>query len=405
MASLSPLQIALLIVGLLSLVGVVVTFVRSRMTYTGYEDILNDVKRIGMSMRGEIFRDGGDVVVSGSWQGNPVVVRFSNEENTPGLNIRMPAAASFLLSVAPAGAEVTEGGRIPVKTTDDLFDARFTTRTDQPTHAKMLIDRRVTGLFAKLACSKNTYLALGNGAIELSELIVPSPNPAKHVVEHLKEMAALAAALREMPGAETVRILKIEHERHVAARVAMVFGIIVAVGSIIAATQVPKGGVHTGANDTLSNGILPIDATNISDAGQFHVLPEIDMDETGKNWLRGYGKTAVGRLQGDFSGSGTGNDVAYLLQGPNDQRRVVIIANHQNRYDGRFPYIGLIARIPKDLVSSIQWVGDKPPVGMIGDGLLLVRAPNDAQSGVVIFLTESGVISAVPKNFGNIELQ
>src|SRR3954470_16735136 len=121
MGSHSPVQIALLIVGVLAAIGVVVTFLRSRMTYAGYEDIVGEVRKINASVKGEIFRDGSGVVVSGEWEKNPVVVRFSNQESTPGLNIRMPAAASFQVFVAPAGIPVTEGPRTPVKTTDDMF--------------------------------------------------------------------------------------------------------------------------------------------------------------------------------------------------------------------------------------------------------------------------------------------
>lgn len=61
----SPLQIALLIVGGLAAVGVVVTYLRTRVTYAGYEEIAGDIRKLGRSMRGEIFRDGSDVVVSG----------------------------------------------------------------------------------------------------------------------------------------------------------------------------------------------------------------------------------------------------------------------------------------------------------------------------------------------------
>jgi hypothetical protein len=403
MGSLSPVQIALLIVAAVSAAGVVITLVRSRMIFSGYTEIVPDVRHLGQSLGGETFRDGADVVISGAYQKLPAVVRFSNAENTPGLNIRMQAPATFNLSVLPAGAPVTEGGRILVRTTDDLFDARFNTRTDQPTQAKMFLTKGTTALLQRLACSKNTYLSIGNGAIELSELVIPS-TVGQHAIEHLQTMAKLSVALRAMPGAETVKLVTFERERNVAGRIAMVAGAIVAVASVIAATQVPKKPAGPGVNATLSSGILPLDATLIANPLPWRVAHADELDGVAVSWARGNGVDPVSRVQGDFSGTGTGRDVAYLLVAPDGSRRVVLLAGNENRYDTRFPYIGLIARIPRDAVSSIKWLGDKAPQGVAGDGLLLVRERQDGASGLVLFLNGRGIVSAVPVNYPDISL-
>src|SRR5205085_1923187 len=100
LGSLSPVQIALLIVAGLATLGVIITLVRSLMTYYGYGEISAEVKRVSRALAGEVFRDGADLVVSGKSAGEPVVVRFSNQENTPGLNIRVAAPATFQLSVS-----------------------------------------------------------------------------------------------------------------------------------------------------------------------------------------------------------------------------------------------------------------------------------------------------------------
>jgi len=404
MGSLSPVQIALLIVAAVSAAGVIITFVRSRMIFSGYGEIVPDVRRLGQSLGGETFRDGADVVISGAYQKLPAVVRFSNAENTPGLNIRMQAPATFNLSVVPAGAQVTEGGRILVRTTDDLFDSRFNTRTDQPTQAKMFLTKGSTALLQRLACSKNTYLSVGNGAIELSELVIPAA-AGQHAIEHLKTMVKLSEGLRAMPGAETVKLVSFERERNVAARIAMVAGAIVAIASVFAATQVPKKPAGPGVNAALASGILPLDAAQIPNALQWRVARADELDGVALTWARGNGLEPVSRVQGDFSGAGTGRDVAYLLVAPDGSRRVVLLAGNENRYDTRFPFIGLIARIPKDAVRSIKWLGDKAPQGVAGDGLLLVREPQDGASGLVLFLSGRGIVSAVPVNYPDISLQ
>lgn len=398
----SPLQIALFIVAGLAAIGVTVTYLRTRMTFAGYEEIHHDIHKIGASIKGEIFRDGSDVVVSGTWDKNPVVVRFSNQENTPGLNIRMPAAAQFQISVAGKDTQVSEGPRTPVKSADEMFDARFTTRTDQPMQARMLLTKPVTAVLQKLACSKNTYIQLGGGVIEHSELVIPEP-VATHVMDHLKSLAALAAALRNMPGADKVKILKIEHERHVFARAVMAVGVIVSIGAVIAAVQVPSTNAIA-ANESLSNGIMPADAVLISDATTWHAAAPAEIDPAAAEQMRVFGLQPSGRVTGDYSGTGSELDVAYLLVNADGKRRVVVLAGHQKRYDVQFPMVAMIARIPKDVVGSIHWKNDKGPTSVPGDGLLVVRQGDKSDSGVVMFLGDP-ITSFTPLSWHDVQLR
>ncbi len=405
MGSYSPVQIALFIVAALAAVGVVITFIRSRMIYSGYHEIVNEVRRLGEALHAEIFRDGSDVVISGTYERLPAVVRFSNEENTPGLNIRMQAPATFALSVVPANTPVTEGPRTVVKTNDEMFDSRFTTRTDQPTQASMFISKPITTLLHRLACSNNTYLSMGAGAIELSELVIPEPNTGQHVLEHLKAMARMSAALRLMPGSDRVKLVTFARERHVAARIAMVVGAVVALLSVFAATKVPNHPPLSGVNQSLASGILPLDAAHIPNTQGWRTVTSDDLDPVAVGWLRGNGLQPQGRIEGDFSGKATGRDVAYLLAGADDSRRIVVLADNENRYDTKFPYLGVAARIPKGIVNSIRWVGDKPPEGVDGDGILLLRRKDDPSSAIVLFLSGNGIVSASPINYQDINLQ
>jgi hypothetical protein len=405
MGSFSPHQIALYIIAGLSIMGMVIALIRSRMTYSGYEDIVQEVRRLGPAMHGEIFRDGSDVVVSGRHEGLLAVVRFSNAENTPGLNIRIQAPTTFMLSVVPAGTQVAEGGRILVKTRDELFDSRFNIRTDQLMQAKMFIDKHITGLLQQLACSKNTYLSIGAGSIELSELVVPEPGTAQHVLDHLKAMAKLSAALREMPGSDRVKLVRFARERHIAGRVAIVVGAVVALLSIFAATQAPNHAPVSDVNQGLSSGIVPLEAYQIPNNKGWRTATADDLDPAAVRWLRSNGQQPQGRIEGDFSGKGTGRDIAYLLVGADGSRRVVLLAENENRYDTRFPYVGLAVRLPKGIVNSIQWVGGKAPEGMDGDGVLLVRKWDDATSAVVLFLSGHGIVSASPVNYQDISLE
>ncbi len=405
MSAYSPLQIALLIIAGLSVVGVITAFVRSQMIYHGYGEIMNDIRRLGLTVHGEIFRDRGDVVASGIYERLLVSIRFSNDERTPGLNVRMQAPATFLLSVVPAEAQVGEGGRHVIKTEDEQFDIRFTIRTDQPTQAEMFINKQTTKLLQQLACSKNTYVSFGKGAIELSELVIPTHNTAEHVTEHLSAMAKVSEALRSMPGSEQVEVVGFERKTYRAARVAIVVGILVALLSVFAATRVPSHEPVSGINQTLSSGILPADAPRVPNAQGWHAATVDDLDGSAVNWLRANHQQPSGRIPGDFSGHGTGLDVVYLLVSQDGLRRVVLLADNENRYDTKFPYIGLAARVPKGSLNSIQWVGGKGPEAVDGDGILLVRQKDNAASAIVLFLSGRTIVSASPVNYQSINLE
>jgi hypothetical protein len=315
----------------------------------------------------------------------------------------MQAPTTFSVAVAPAGARVSEGGR-PVRTGDTGFDNHFQTRSDQPTQATMFLTRSNIGQLQRLACSKKTYVSIGQGAVELSELVIPAPATGQHVVDHLKTMLRLNESLYSMPGAHSVKLVTFPRERHVAARIAIVVGGLVALGSVFAAMQVPPKTRPSSVNPTYASGILPVDATHIGKIEGWRVASVSDMDAVALNWLSGNGGQPAGRVEGDFNGNGSARDVAYLLVAENGRRRVVIIADNDVRYDTEFPYIGLVARIPKAEVAGIRWEG-RPPENVVGDGLLLVRKPDDAKSGVVVFLNGNNVISGAPANYQNISLQ
>src|SRR5947209_62762 len=84
MVTLNPMLVFLAVVILL--VGVVIHLVRKSSTLRGYSDVAQDAERLQRALKGETFRDGTDLVISGSQDKFPAMVRFSYDENTPGLN-------------------------------------------------------------------------------------------------------------------------------------------------------------------------------------------------------------------------------------------------------------------------------------------------------------------------------
>ena len=84
---------------------------------------------------------------------------------------------------------------------------------------------------------------------------------------------------------------------------------------------------------------------------------------------------------------------------------MVLLAGNENRYDTKFPYIGLAVRVPKENLNSIKWAGGKAPEGADGDGLLLLRKKDDPSSAIVLFLSGRGIVSASPANYQDINLE
>jgi hypothetical protein len=147
----------------------------------------------------------------------------------------MKAPSTFTLSVVPKGAKASEG-RVQVRTSDEMFDARFVTRTDHPTQARMFLSGKpVTGMLQKLCCSSKTFFTVVTGSLELSELVIPSPYTGKHVSDHLDMMGKMAQSLAAMPGADAVKITPYRGERNLVFRSAMAVLVLTGVAVLLSA--------------------------------------------------------------------------------------------------------------------------------------------------------------------------
>lgn len=387
----------------LAVVGGIIALVRQKARFRSYEDLVADARQISKALKGEVFRDGEDLVVSGNQGGWPVVVRFSYSETTPGLDIRMEAPASFTLWVGSKAAGSSEG-RAQLRIPDAMFEARFSARSDHPTRANMLlVSKSALAALQKLCCSANAYVAINAGMIELREVVTPRPYTARHVLEHVAAMARIADFLKSMPGAEQFKIKPMRRERHIVGRLAIAAGMLAAIVTVVAATKNPAAQKFEVSLPNVPQGMLPVDAVKIPGAAGWRVATAEDFDPNAAAWLRGQGIAPGGRVGGDFSGKGDLRDVAYVLIAGDGSRRLVLLAGGVDRYDVKYPFIGLIARVPRGAVNAIQWVG-KAPAQPDGDGLLIVRKPDDPASGLVLFLSGTRMLSGVPVNYQSISL-
>jgi len=398
----SNIQVAVLIVGALALVGIIVSLMQRSATLAGYQEIAEELQKIARTLKAETFRDGDDVVITGNYKQRPLQIRFSNAENMPGLIVRMGAPVAITFSVVPKG-ERASTGRVLVRTGNDMFDARFASRTDQPTEAKMLVgSRSARAQLEKLCCGSKTFLALSRGNIELTELLIPAPYTDRHVLDHVEQMGNLAASLAEMPGAEEVKVLPYKREgSSPLLRGAMAVGVIAVMIITLSKQQQP---VTQKVAANVDTGIPVNDASKIPNLRNMHALKEEDFDPDAAAWLRGQEAPVSGRIQLDLNGDGVANDVAYLLVS-NDGKisRVVLLVNGDVVFDRYFPNAVGIARIPKDELANYSW---KSPtsISATGDGVLVLLKKPDGITGAIIVPQGAQYEAEIPQNFADVSL-
>jgi hypothetical protein len=406
MITLDPKLVMLAV--LVLLVGVIIVMMRKSSTFSGYGDVAADAQRIQRALKGETFRDGSDLVVSGSQDKLPTMVRFSYDENTPGLNIRMSAPANFRLSISPKGSQAAGEGKTLVRTPDDMFDARFVTRTDHVAQAKMFVGgKQAMALMQKLCCSSKTFVSIGKGYIELSELVIPTPYTSAHIVDHVQNMAKLALQLQAMPGAETVKIEAYKREgSSMLAKAAVVIALLGGLAYWVTEARRPDTSLAElkaqAGSSSLPEGVLPVDAPKLGTLDGWRLVTADDFDPDAAAWARSQGMQIQGRIEGDFSGKNNPRDVVYVLTNGSDTTRVAVIADDQLVSDVRYPKLAVAARFSKYNWNTTQWVA--APVNPAGDGLMIVTH-NDSKSGMVLFWNGKRLDNAVPQNYQRVNLQ
>jgi hypothetical protein len=407
MVTFHPIFVLLAVIVLAA--GAVIHLVRKSSTFRGYSDVAQDAQRLQRALKGETFRDGADLVVSGSKDKFPAMVRFSYDENTPGLNIRVSAPANFNLTISPKGAQGTGEGRTLLRTGDDMFDARFTTKTDHMAQAKMFVGgKQAMMLMQKLCCSSKTFLAISNGSIELSELVIPTPSTSAHVMDHVQNMSKLALQLQAMPGAETVKVRAYQREgSSVIGKVAVAAALLAGLAIFFVQARKPdqtlaelKAQAGTSA---IPQGILPIDAEKLGTLNGWRLVTPDDFDPDTAAWVRGQGLHPDGRLPGDYSGNPNSHDVVYVLTNDGDIMRIAVIAGDQVVYDIRYPKLAIASKFSKYNWNSTQW--KTAPAAPLGDGLLVVTKKGDPNSGLVLYWDGRRMSSAIPQDYQRMNLQ
>lgn len=393
-----------LVVGILAVTGVTVVvaaFLKERKTLAGYEEIESDVAMLKAKLGGEIFRDGVDLVIAGEEQKVPVVIRFSYSEDTPGMNIRIHGPATMNLAVIPKGSQFIfpDNLRLNVNTPDDMFNARFITRADDGSAARMFLMSRVTMKeMQKALCSSRTTLSITHGALELTETTVPQPYTGRHVSGHIESLLKLSTVLAKMPGAQLSVVEKPKLPKRILTRTAVAFGAIAALLSIVgAAEQLKEPPQIKQAADVLSvdergAGVEALDQKVVTELESYRVVKPSEMDAGVVDWIRSRGLEPSGRVALDLAGTGSPDDVAYLLTTPDGRRRIVMISNKKVVFDGRGFGPVSIMRVKRDNMPPIPGTGGQPPTPAHGDGVLMVLDQQTPDKAFLLYLTPAGSI-------------
>ncbi|ABF39118.1 hypothetical protein Acid345_0113 [Candidatus Koribacter versatilis Ellin345] len=392
---------------LIALASVIIPYINALRRYAGYSELRDDARAIEFFLRGETFRDLNDLVITGNTQSYRTTLRFSKEENTPAVNIRMDVPATFDMMLVPKDSPVTEGGQV-VKTGNDQFDAKWVLRSNQPTQAKIFVAGDTTmKQIKKLCCSSRTFVEIQRGALEISELTLPEGSPSRHLIDHMESMAVIGKQLALMPGAAQVKVERVSAPRPTSKVLAAVIAVVAVCTGIAAlanyehskkmnAAMVGSGGSPVG---------IPADeALHIPDLQGWRLADSPDFDPSLVQWLRSSHVQPTGRLEGDFAGGGAGADHAYLLVNTNGGHRLVVLVNNQVKLDQQFNEVVLVAKVPKSAIRSIKIENGSPATGN-ADGILVVTNKDDLHSGVVVSFNGNSPVTAVPQNYKSTTLE
>ena len=401
-----PQALILNIAIVVGIAGIVVYWVRRFAIFLGYKAIQPDVLQIAELLKTNPIRERSDVVIAGSYGGQPTIVRFSHRVDTPGLDIQMRVPATVNLFLVPKTIAADGQGRVGIRTGSAALDRRFNARTDHPTEVRMLTaGTTIKASLEQLCCSSQTGLSIQDRMIELSELTIP-PFTANHVFDHLQSMVTLANGVRDMPGTDLIKVEPLPRQGSSwPVRIALAGGLVCLVALLFAQPYShPPDANASVSMPTPTSGIAPADAARLQQLQGWHVARREDFSVSALRFLRERRLEPSGHIMGDFGGRGAAIDSAYHLVDATGRKRVSMMAKGMVAYDAIFPQADALARISKITVAKIQWKSAAPQYPSDGDALLVVQNANDPTASVVLLRHGTQTHSARPADFTKIDL-
>jgi hypothetical protein len=201
-----------------------------------------------------------------------------------------------------------------------------------------------------------------------------------------------------MPGADQVKVEPRHRQRDYILRATIAAGVIAAAATLYVTAHEKPQPDQAAQEDHPPEGISEIDATAIGNLRQWRLATTADANPAATAWLSDRDAPFSAHVALDMSGAGEKNDGAYFLVNERGDKRLVVLMHGNKVYEARFPTLSAIARVPKDAMPRIQWSGSDP-VDVQGDGLLVLRNPEDPASAVVLFYNGRSTSSVAPTNW------
>ena len=404
MTNTSPVLIAVIVITAAATIGTLIYMVRSFRTFRGYRGIAAEVKRIAEKLDGELFRDGEDLVITGTYNLIPTVLRFSNNDSMPALTVEARIPAGMDLSLHPKHAIANKYGS-NIRTSSWL-EQRYVCRSKSPVEAELLLGQKgAMNSLVRLCCSQKTMIEVGPAKLQLCEMVLPS-SLSRHLLAHLADISVLAELMQRLPGSNAVKVKSIPRERSSwAFRASVAAGVLIAAVSVMAAMRDRTQPVMA-AGKGEDNGIVLSDAAVIPFANQWHVAAPADFDPAFTDYFSPAGEKLNGHISFDSDGDGHPNGTAYLLTNQSGTKRLVILLNHRPVFDSSFAQLAGVARVLSPYYSTERWDETKTVRQKIsGEAILMVRNADDASTGVVFYFRNGTLQSSAVPDFRKISLQ
>jgi hypothetical protein len=403
-----PLLIVFDVVALMTAVGCLCVLLREAVLFRGYRSLKRIAKSISSSLQGSIFRDGGDLVISGFYRGLPAVVRFSFAENTPEVNLWMKVISAMNLFVSHKSSKLTEG-RLRIPTRDAWFDERFTIRTDHANDAVALIsDGKAFSELKKLCCSPGTSIALTRDSLEMSELTIPQSETLKHLTSHMESLSELATRVSGISNLNKARTKIYVPDRYLLARTALI------ALAIAGALEVYSAARHYASDQAATSNVAsaspaalpPEDETLLPALTDWRLAAQDDFDPTTVALMHEHKKDLSGRIVGNFNGQAPGTAYVFVRKYAAGQApwRIATVSQGRSELDATFTGVVAVMLVPKTkLEASARRVPEQahaaPPDG---DGLMMIRRTNESESATIFYLSGGKPQTLSPTDYWSI---
>jgi len=401
-------EIGLLVALGIPIVGFLIENIRVQMLLRGFRRMRKELNAISMGIAGDFDRDGDDLLIRGHYAQWPVLIRFSRSEYEAGMSINMPVPSKLTLFCYP-NAHVGEEGQVALQVSDARMMSQFRlTTNNSPLEVSMILSSPAVQAELSKIMDSQSYLTLENRNLELAEAVIAEAHLAARALNCVHGMARIAAEATEVHGGSGV--VPSSPKRHTNwFRIGYLTApALILLGLGISAIPSHKP-VPVQAQAAPSNPDIPANlAAQIPDLKGWHIAEPSEFDLDATAWLQQQGERPSGEIATNFNEQS--QDAVYVLKrpagtaGPNTSRVIVFIGD-QKRFDAELPQVDVIGRISKDRIAAVEWRDRLANIAPNGNGVIVVQRYHDPMGALVIFVSGSRLISAVPKDFHSLALQ